>query len=131
MAANGSQDLKDRKAQAPLDEETPEEQQLQRDLEYLGLLLVKCRDIRTTIPRMLIGLPHLAEAHKESAEDLWNEAVNHVKSAGIEIQDFTTLYTSEETKKVLDKAKKSREANPRAIKPWRYEDHPGWADVPR
>jgi hypothetical protein len=62
---------------------------------------------------------------------MFNELVNHMKSIGTEIQDFATLYTSNESKKVLEKARKSREANPKGIKTWLYEDHPDWADVPR
>ncbi len=62
---------------------------------------------------------------------MFGELVNHMKNAGAEIQDFTTLYTSEENKKVLEKARKSRAANPKGIKTWLYKDHPDWADVPR
>jgi hypothetical protein len=51
-----------------------------------------------------------------------------MKGAGAEIQDFATLYTSEESKKVLEQARKSREANPRGIKTWRYKDHPEFWD---
>lgn len=62
---------------------------------------------------------------------MFSEMVSHMKNTGTEIQEFATLYTSEESKKVLEKAKKSREANPKGIKTWRYEDHPDWVDAPR
>lgn len=62
---------------------------------------------------------------------MFNELVNHMKGTGTEIQDFGALYTNEESKKVLRKARTSREANPKGIKPWLYEDHADWADVPR
>ncbi|KAI3343299.1 hypothetical protein F4824DRAFT_439438 [Ustulina deusta] len=135
MASNGGQDMKQEvtqgKARLSDNEETSEEQQLQRDLKHLDLLLVRCRDIRTTIPRMLSGMPEVARNRPESLEVMFGELVNHMKNAGAEIQDFTTLYTSEENKKVLEKARKSRAANPKGIKTWLYKDHPDWADVPR
>ncbi|TGJ82030.1 hypothetical protein E0Z10_g6745 [Xylaria hypoxylon] len=135
MASNGGQDvkqdMKQSKARPSDSEETPEEQQLQRDLKHLDLLLVRCRDMRTTIPRMLGGMPEVARNNPESLEVVFGQLVNHMKSAGTEIQDFATLYTSEENKKVLDKARKSRAANPKGIKTWLYKDHPDWADVPR
>ncbi|KAI0429668.1 hypothetical protein F5Y09DRAFT_309739 [Xylaria sp. FL1042] len=124
-------DLKQDKTEPSDNEETAEEQQLQRDLKHLDLLLVRCREMRTTIPRMLSGMPEVARNNQESLEVMFSELVNHMKSAGTEIQDFTTLYTSEENKKVLEKAKKSRDANPKGIKTWLYKDHPDWADVPR
>lgn len=41
MASSGGPDVKRRKAQLSTAEETPEERQLQRDMEHLGLLLVR------------------------------------------------------------------------------------------
>ncbi|KAH8162506.1 hypothetical protein CIB48_g5719 [Xylaria polymorpha] len=131
MASNNAQDMKEGKGQLPTNEETPEELQLQRDLKHLDYLLARCRDIRTTIPRMLDGMPEVAQKHQDSRETLFGELVNHMKAAGTEIQDFATLYTGEESKRVLEKAKGSRAANPKGIKTWLYQDHPDWADVPR
>ncbi|GAP88869.1 hypothetical protein SAMD00023353_1700690 [Rosellinia necatrix] len=131
MPSKGSHDMKPVKGQLSHDGETPEEQQLQRDLDHLALLLVRCREMRTTIPRMLISMPEAARSHPDSQEAVFNEVVDIMKSAGAEIQDFRTLYSSEETKKVLEKAKKSRAANPKGIKTWLYEDHSDWADVPQ
>ncbi|KAM0820848.1 hypothetical protein AB5N19_06668 [Seiridium cardinale] len=51
-----------------------------------------------------------------------------VASAATELRDFRTVYTSEETKTVLEQAKKSRQAQPRGIKAWRARDHPDWLD---
>ncbi|KAI0468315.1 hypothetical protein F4859DRAFT_491199 [Xylaria cf. heliscus] len=130
MASNGGQDVKEGKGQLS-NEETPEELQLQHDLKHLDYLLARCRDIRTTIPRMLDGMPEVAQKHQDSREALFGELVSHMKSAGTEIQDFATLYTGEESKRVLDKAKGSRAANPRGIKTWLYQDHPDWADIPQ
>ncbi|KAI0512743.1 hypothetical protein F5B22DRAFT_613989 [Xylaria bambusicola] len=134
MAANGQDtkhDVKQGKPQLSGNDETSEEKQLQRDLKHLDLLLAKCRDMRTTIPRMLGGMPEVAQNNPESLEALFSELVSHMKSAGTEIQDFAALYNSEDNKKVLEKARKSRAANPKGIKTWLYKDHPDWADVPR
>jgi hypothetical protein len=46
-----------------------------------------------------------------------------------EISTFKTLYTNDESKEVLEKAKKSREAEPKGIKPWRARDHPDWLEL--
>ncbi|KAI0554353.1 hypothetical protein F4679DRAFT_528066 [Xylaria curta] len=129
MASNGSQDVKERKGLSSPSEETQEEQQLQRDLKHLDHLLSRSREIRTTIPRMLDGMPDIAQKHQDSREALFGELVSHMKNANTEIQDFATLYTSEESKRVLDKAKESQAANPKGIKTWLYQDHPDWADV--
>ncbi|KAJ8127978.1 hypothetical protein O1611_g5657 [Lasiodiplodia mahajangana] len=122
MASNGDKDVKQRKGASSLNEETPEEKQLQHDLEHLKLLLERCRDVRTAIPRMLIGLPEVAQMHSDSVETMFSELVNHMKNTSTEIQDFTALYNGEDSKRVLEKAKKSREANPKGIKMWLHED---------
>jgi hypothetical protein len=51
-----------------------------------------------------------------------------VANASAELRDFRTLYTNEESKTVLEQARKSREAQPKGIKPWRARDHPDWLD---
>ncbi|KAI0405624.1 hypothetical protein F4802DRAFT_561286 [Xylaria palmicola] len=131
MASNGGQEVKEGKGQSFQNEETPEELQLQRDLKHLDLLLVSCRNMRTTIPRMLSGMPEVAQKHLDSREAMYSELVNHMKRAGTEIQDFAVLYTSKESREVLEKAKKSRAANPQGINTWLYQDHPDWADAPQ
>lgn len=52
-----------------------------------------------------------------------------VANAAAELRDFRALYTSDESKKVLEQARKSREAQPKNIKPWRARDHPDWLDL--
>ncbi|KAI1114599.1 hypothetical protein F5Y14DRAFT_413905 [Nemania sp. NC0429] len=131
MASSGGQDVGQRKGQSSKDDETPEEQQLQRDLDHLALLLVRARDVRTALARLLGGMPEIAQKNRDSLEVMFSEVVDHMKGIGTEIQDFEALYTSKESKKVLQKASTSREANPRGIKPWLYQDHADWADVPR
>ncbi|KAI0199907.1 hypothetical protein F4808DRAFT_430740 [Astrocystis sublimbata] len=131
MASKAGQEMKDRKGQLPAGEETPEERQLQQDLKYLDMLLARCRNVRTALPRMLEGMPEVARQHPDARQVLHGEAVNHMRNTGDEIRDFATLYTGEASKRVLDKAKTSRAANPQGIKTWLYQDHPDWADAPR
>lgn len=52
-----------------------------------------------------------------------------VKLAIADVNNFKSLYMSAESKKVLDQAKKSREAEPKGIKPWRARDHPDWLEL--
>jgi hypothetical protein len=52
-----------------------------------------------------------------------------VASAATELRDFGGLFSSEETKRVLEQAEKSRQAQPRDIKAWRARDHPDWLEV--
>lgn len=63
------------------------------------------------------------------AEEVYECFVKSVVAASTQIKDFNALYNSEESKRVLDQAKKSRDANPKGIKPWRAKDHPDWLDL--
>ncbi|KAI1134846.1 hypothetical protein F5Y05DRAFT_396605 [Hypoxylon sp. FL0543] len=101
-----------------------EEEQLDSNMKQLNLLHVKCRELRTTIQRMLESIPNNA-----SSEEVYEAFVKSVAAANAQIKDFGTLYNSEESKKVLQQAKKSRDANPKGIKPWRAKDHPDWLDL--
>ncbi|KAI0880754.1 uncharacterized protein GGS22DRAFT_79756 [Annulohypoxylon maeteangense] len=103
------------------------EEQLLLNIKQLDLLHVKCRELRTTIQRMLEAIP----TGTTTPEEVHETFLKSVVTADAEIKDFGTLYNSEETKKVLDQAKKSRDANPKGIKPWRAKDHPDWLDVAR
>ncbi|KAI1851381.1 hypothetical protein JX265_000385 [Neoarthrinium moseri] len=100
------------------------EEQLEEALEKLKLLHIKSRELRTTVPRMLepLGTKHA------SRQDALTSFQTSIASAATELRDFRTLYTSDESKKVFDQAKKSRQAEPKGIKPWRARDHPGWLD---
>ncbi|KAI4591558.1 hypothetical protein KJ359_013189 [Pestalotiopsis sp. 9143b] len=101
------------------------EEQLEEALEKLKILHIKCRELRTTIPRML---EPLALKHTIS-HDALNTLQKSVASAGAELRDFRNLYHSEDTKKVLEHAQKSRQAQPKDIKAWRARDHPDWLEV--
>lgn len=61
-------------------------------------------------------------------QDAFASLHKSVASATAELQDFRALYTSDETKKILEQAAKSREAQPENIKTWRARDHPDWLE---
>ncbi|KAI1435130.1 hypothetical protein GGR50DRAFT_658664 [Xylaria sp. CBS 124048] len=130
MASN-AQGAKPRDASSSKNGVAPEEEQLQHALKHLDLLLLRARDIRTTIPRMLSDMSAMARNNPDSPEVLFGEVVEVMKKAGTEIQDFTVLYTNDESKKILEQAKKSIEVNPLGISTWRSQDQPEWADVLR
>ncbi|KAF3064971.1 hypothetical protein GL218_01795 [Daldinia childiae] len=104
--------------------EMPDEEQLAQSMKQLNLLHIKCRELRTTIQRMLEAIPN-----NSTAEEVYECFVKSVGAASTQIKDFNTLYNSEESKRVLDQAKRSRDANPKGIKPWRAKDHPDWLDL--
>ncbi|KAI1799144.1 hypothetical protein F4811DRAFT_545233 [Daldinia bambusicola] len=106
------------------EQETADEEQLELSMKQLNLLHIKCRELRTTIQRMLEAIPN-----NSTAEEVYECFVKSVAAASAQIKDFSTLYNSEESRKVLDHAKKSRDANPKGIKPWRAKDHPDWLDL--
>ncbi|KAI1075484.1 hypothetical protein F5B20DRAFT_559877 [Whalleya microplaca] len=101
-----------------------EEERLEKDLKHLKLLHVKCRELRGTIQCMLESLPE-----NVTPEELYQCFLKAVETARTQIKDFGTLYTNEESKRVLEQARKSREANPKGIEPWNARDHPDWMDI--
>ncbi|KAI0004753.1 hypothetical protein F4779DRAFT_599322 [Xylariaceae sp. FL0662B] len=105
-------------------ETNPDEEQLEKGLKHLDLLHVRCRELRTIIQQMLESLPD-----DVTPDQLYQCFMESIETARRQIKDFSTLYNSEESKRVLEQAKKSREANPKGIKPWRAKDHPDWLDV--
>ncbi|ORY68566.1 uncharacterized protein BCR38DRAFT_423640 [Pseudomassariella vexata] len=100
--------------------EDGDEEQLQQALKQLKLLHIKCRELRTAIPRIL------EQATCRSSPENFATVVLNTTT---ELRDFKTLYTNEESKRVLEQARKSREAQPKNIKPWRASDHPDWLDM--
>ncbi|KAI1268425.1 hypothetical protein F5Y18DRAFT_375337 [Xylariaceae sp. FL1019] len=133
MAGTNGVKVKQEPGISPNKGETPEEEQIKQALKHLDHLHVKCRGLRTTLPRMIErimpeALPSDIKSSKKSQEQVVAMVKAQVQAAGNEIKDFRTLYTNEESKKVLEQAQKSREANPKGIKPWRYKDHPDWWD---
>ncbi|RYP12693.1 hypothetical protein DL765_007193 [Monosporascus sp. GIB2] len=105
-------------------EEEWDEEQLQQALKQLKLLHIKCRELRGTIPRMLESI-----TTKQTPDEVFQGLLKSVQAARSEIKDFGDLYNSDASQRVLSQAKKSREANPRDIKPWRAKDDPHWFDL--
>ncbi|KAI1373049.1 hypothetical protein F4677DRAFT_430882 [Hypoxylon crocopeplum] len=103
-----------------------DEEQLELNLKQLDVLHVKCRELRTTIQRMLETIPNNAPP-----EEIYKRIVKSFDAARNQIKDFSSLYNNEESKKALDQAKKSRDADPKGIRPWRAKDHPDWLDIGR
>ncbi|KAI0097150.1 hypothetical protein F4814DRAFT_434545 [Daldinia grandis] len=101
-----------------------DEEQLELCMKQLNLLHIKCRELRTTIQRMLEAMPN-----NSTAEEVYECFVKSVVAASTQIKEFNALYNSEESKRVIDQAKKSRDTNPKGIKPWRAKDHPDWLDL--
>ncbi|KAH6653925.1 hypothetical protein BKA67DRAFT_563653 [Truncatella angustata] len=101
------------------------EEQIQDALEQLKMLHIKCRELRTTVPRMLEPLT----SRQTTQQDALVSFRKSVENAANEMQDFKTLYNSDETSKVFGQAKKSRQAQPKDIKAWRARDHPDWLDM--
>ncbi|XXH04343.1 Translation initiation factor 3 subunit c [Hypoxylon texense] len=105
-------------------EGTTDEEQLELSMKQLNLLHVKCRELRTTLQHMLDTMPSSV-----SSDEMYARFLKSIGVAGGQIKDFSALYNSEESKKVLNQAKRSRDANPMGIKPWRAKDHPNWLDL--
>lgn len=48
------------------------------------------------------------------------------KAAYSEVREYKQLATDEESTKIFERARHSREENPKDIKPWRARDDPEW-----
>ncbi|KAH9899050.1 hypothetical protein F4778DRAFT_741980 [Xylariomycetidae sp. FL2044] len=107
-------------------ENMDQEQQIEDALKQLHILHIRCVGLRTTLGRMLESMPKNA-----NAEEFYRVFLQAVTDAKNEIVAFENLYNSPESKKVLEQARKSREANPKGIKPWRYSQHPDWFRLPK
>ncbi|KAH8781462.1 hypothetical protein F5883DRAFT_638292 [Diaporthe sp. PMI_573] len=68
----------------------------------------------------------IEQALKRLAEATFSALRESTKSACGEIREYKQSATSEETTKVLERAKQSRKDNPKGIKPWRARDDPDW-----
>ncbi|KAI0480902.1 hypothetical protein GGR56DRAFT_628071 [Xylariaceae sp. FL0804] len=125
MAANQQQTKKNSNGQPPKPsaQTLDEEQQLEQALKHLDFMHKKCRDLRATVPTMIQLLP----THR-NAENPMRSFTDSVTTARDEIKGFGALYQGEKSRTILEQARKSREANPKGIKPWRARDHPGWLD---
>lgn len=61
-----------------------------------------------------------------AAEKLFREFSASASTANKEVQEFKRLMADEDSKKVLEQARKSRAEKPQGIKPWFVTEHPDW-----
>lgn len=57
---------------------------------------------------------------------MYQAFIKAVNDAQQEISDFAELMGEDESKAVLTQAKKSKEKDPKDIKPWLHSEHPDW-----
>lgn len=98
-----------------------DEAEIEQALKRLGELHHQMRNLRSTIPRAMEPL-----SIHSSPEATFSALRESTKSACGEIREYKQSATSEETTKVLERAKQSRKDNPKGIKPWRARDDPDW-----
>ncbi|CAI4219077.1 unnamed protein product [Parascedosporium putredinis] len=109
MAPVNRQKAQDSKAAAA---DIWDEAQLEAALKRLDKLHVQARLLRTTIPRMTQPL-----TTSTTPSELYRLLMKSVAEAHKEIQDFKELMSDAESKKVLERAKKSHKDNPRGLSP--------------
>ncbi|KAH9215703.1 hypothetical protein DL95DRAFT_435461 [Leptodontidium sp. 2 PMI_412] len=108
--------------QAPPDEEIWDEERLEKAMKTLKEMHIQLRGLRTTLPRLIAPLT----TKQPSPEILFREFSKSANTANQEVQEFRRLMTAEDSKEVLEQAKKSRAENPKGIKPWMATEHPEW-----
>ncbi|KAK0723032.1 hypothetical protein B0T26DRAFT_245907 [Lasiosphaeria miniovina] len=122
MAINQTQAAKD---------SLQEEQHLEDALEHLKelhlQLAFQLRRLRSVLPRMLEPLA----SKQPSPQASYDAFLESVDATDKEIASFKTAISSDETKKLIQKANKSRQANPKGLKPWRPRDDPQWTTTKR
>ncbi|POS79031.1 hypothetical protein DHEL01_v202576 [Diaporthe helianthi] len=72
------------------------------------------------------GEAEIEKALKRLAKDTFEALQESSKTAYSAIQEYKQAATNEETSKVFERAKQSRQDNPKGIKPWRARDDPDW-----
>ncbi|KAK0099865.1 hypothetical protein ONS95_013307 [Cadophora gregata] len=99
-----------------------DEERLEKAMKTMKEMHIQLRDLRTTLPRLIAPLTK----KQPSPETLFREFSASANSAIQEVQEFRRLVTSDDSKKVMEQARKSRAENPKGIKPWKASDHPDW-----
>ncbi|KAJ4424102.1 hypothetical protein N0V82_001150 [Gnomoniopsis sp. IMI 355080] len=102
--------------------ESWDEAKIEQALKNLNDLHIQLRELRSTIPRMQerLGGP------VASAGELVTVVKGATQAAFNEVEEYKKNATDPENIKILDRAKQSRNQNPKGIKPWRAKDHPDW-----
>lgn len=111
---------------APMGTPAPEltEEQIQEALKRLKLMHIKLRELRGTIPVMV--KPFASAQTYPSPEHLFAAASKSMTEGHKQVQEFKQLMTSDESKKAMEQATRSREKNPYGIKPWEPKDDANW-----
>ncbi|PKS13245.1 hypothetical protein jhhlp_000016 [Lomentospora prolificans] len=87
-----------------------------------GLTAVaKACNLKHTIPRMTQPL-----TTSRTPSELYRFLMKSVAEAHKEIQDFRELMGDVESKKIFERAEKSRKDNPNGIPTWDPTEHPRW-----
>ncbi|QSZ35849.1 hypothetical protein DSL72_006971 [Monilinia vaccinii-corymbosi] len=111
-------------AAVPGSEEAWDEAKLEQAMKTLKEMHIQCRNLRSTIPRLLAPLA----TKQQSPEQLYSSFQQAVTTSNQEVRDFTRLMKGQEGVELFEHAKRSRAENPHGIKPWRVTQHPGWLD---
>jgi len=109
MQASGSEDIWD-------------EERLENALKALKEMHIQLRSLRTTIPRFVAPL----STKQSSPEALFRSFSASAMTANQEVNLFREMMTDQETKKILERAKESREKSKTGIESWKVTDHPDW-----
>lgn len=80
---------------------------------------------------MLLGFSNPARLTNSVADALFSSFAKSVGETSSELNDFKAAMTSEESKKVFEKANESRQVNPKGIRTWRATEDPEWTTSQR
>ncbi|KAA8573021.1 hypothetical protein MFRU_027g00690 [Monilinia fructicola] len=105
-------------------EEVWDEAKLEQAMKTLKEMHIQCRNLRSTIPRLLAPLA----TKQQSPEQLYSSFQQAATTSNKEVREFTQLMKDKEGVELFEHAKRSRAENPHGIKPWRVTQHPDWLD---
>ncbi|ROW17727.1 hypothetical protein VPNG_00663 [Cytospora leucostoma] len=72
------------------------------------------------------ALKRLKELHIQATEAMFSTVRESTKAAYNEVREYKHLATDEESTRIFERARRSRQENPKDIKPWRARDDPEW-----
>jgi len=108
--------------QASGPEDIWDEERLENALKALKEMHIQLRSLRTTIPRFIAPL----STKQPSPEALFSSFSASAIMANQEVNRFREMMTDQETKKILERAKESRDKSKTGIESWKVTDHPDW-----
>lgn len=104
------------------EEDIWDEERIEQALKVSKEMHIQVSDLRSTILRLLEPLT----AEQQSPESFLQNFSTSANDAKQEVQRFRELMTDEQSKKILEQAKKSRAEKLQGIKIWRATQHPDW-----